>query len=113
VVLLGAGGVYVEATPDTQVLLAPCTLEEVREAVGRLRMAPLLAGVRGEPPVDVDAWAKAVVRASEVLADPACGIAGFDANPLMLLENGVVAVDAVVLPRATEPQPLGTPRPAR
>ena len=99
VMVLGAGGVYVEATPDTEVLLAPCTLEEVHEAIGRLRLAPLLAGVRGEPGADVDAWAKAVVRASEVLADPACQVAGFDANPLMLLEEGVVAVDAVVLRR--------------
>lgn len=99
VMVLGAGGVYVEAVPDTQVLLAPCTTEEVHEAIARLRLAPLLVGVRGEPPVDVDAWVKAVVRASEALADPGCPVAGFDANPLMLLEEGVVAVDAVVLLR--------------
>ncbi len=99
VMVLGAGGVHVEAMPDTQLLLAPCTLGEVHEAMARLRMAPLLAGVRGETAIDVDAWAKAVVRASEVLADPMCSIAGFDANPLMLLEDGVVAVDAVVLRR--------------
>ena len=99
VMLLGAGGVYVEAVPDTQVLIAPCTVEEVHEAIARLRMAPLTAGVRGEPASDVDAWAKAVVRASEALADPGSPYAGFDANPLMLLEDGVVAVDAVVLRR--------------
>lgn len=99
VMVLGAGGVYVEALPDTQVLLAPCTVEEVHEAITRLRMAPLAAGVRGEPASDVDAWAKAVVRASEALADPTSPVAGFDANPLMLLEDGVVAVDAVVLRR--------------
>jgi acyl-CoA synthetase (NDP forming) len=99
VMVVGAGGVYVEATPDTQVLLAPCTIEEVHEALGRLRLSPLLAGVRGEPAVDVESWAKAVVSASQVLADPACEVAGFDANPLMLLEDGVVAVDAVVLHR--------------
>ncbi|HET9422929.1 MAG TPA: acetate--CoA ligase family protein [Nocardioides sp.] len=99
VMLLGAGGVYVEAVPDTQVLLAPCTVKEVHEAIGRLRMAPLVGGVRGEPASDVDAWAKAVVSASERLADPDCPIAGFDANPLMLLEDGVLAVDAVVFRR--------------
>jgi len=99
VLLLGAGGVYVEATPDTQVLLAPCTPTEVHEAIARLRLAPLLAGVRGEPAVDVDAWAKAIVRASEALADPASPVVGFDANPLMMLEDGVLAVDAVVLVR--------------
>lgn len=99
VMVLGTGGVYVEAVPDSQVLLAPCTVEEVHEAIGRLRMAPLVRGVRGEPPADVDAWAKAVVRASEALADPRSPYAGFDANPLMLLEDGVAAVDAVVLRR--------------
>ncbi|HRD63319.1 MAG TPA: acetate--CoA ligase family protein [Nocardioides sp.] len=67
--------------------------------MARLRLAPLLAGVRGEPAVDVDAWAKAIVRASEALADPASPVVGFDANPLMMLEDGVLAVDAVVLVR--------------
>jgi hypothetical protein len=99
VLVVGAGGIYVEAVPDTQVLLAPCTLDEVREALQRLRMAPVVAGVRGEPASDIDAWASAVVRASEALADPGCPIAGFDANPVMLLEEGIVAVDAVVLRR--------------
>lgn len=99
VMVIGAGGVYVEAVPDTRVLLAPCTVEEVHEAIEQLRMAPLVAGVRGEPAADADAWAKAVVRASEAIADPGSPYAGFDANPLMLLEDGVVAVDAVVLRR--------------
>ncbi len=97
VMVLGGGGVHVEAVPDTQVLLAPCTLEEVHEAIRRLRLAPLLTGVRGETPADVDAWAKAVVRASEAMADPECTVSSFDANPVMLLEDGLVAVDAVVL----------------
>jgi succinyl-CoA synthetase beta subunit len=98
VMLIGAGGLYVETVPDTQVLLAPCTADEVHEAVQRLRLAPLLAGVRGAPAADVDAWVKAVVRASESMAAPGA-VVGFDANPVLLLEagQGVVAVDAVVL----------------
>ena len=99
VLLVGAGGIYVEAVPDTQVLLAPCSADEVHEAVGRLRIAPLLAGVRGEPPADVEAWVKAVVSASEALTAADATVVGFDANPLMLLQDGegAVAVDAVVL----------------
>ncbi|UOY02612.1 acetate--CoA ligase family protein [Blastococcus sp. PRF04-17] len=99
VMVVGAGGVYVEAMSDTRVLLAPCTPEEVHEAIAQLRMAPVLAGLRGQPAADVDAWVKAVVRASEVLADAASPIAGFDANPVMLLRHGAAAVDAVVLRR--------------
>lgn len=99
VMVLGVGGVQVEAVPDTQVLLAPCTLGEVYEAIARLRIAPLIAGVRGAAASDVEAWAKAVVSASEALADAASPVAGFDANPVLLLEDGIVAVDAVVLRR--------------
>jgi acyl-CoA synthetase (NDP forming) len=95
VIVLGAGGVHVEYTPDTQVLLAPCAEAEVRAAIGRLRLAPLLAGVRGEPPADVDAWVAAVVAASHAILDSA--VIGFDANPVMLLPTGIVAVDAVAL----------------
>jgi len=99
VIVLGAGGVHVEYSPDTEVLLAPCTPAEVRAAIGRLRLAPLLAGVRGRPPSDVDAWVAAVVAASEALVAGGSSVTGFDANPVMLLPagHGVVAVDAVVL----------------
>jgi acetate---CoA ligase (ADP-forming) len=99
VVLLGAGGVHVEVTPDTQVLLAPCSPAEVRAAIGRLRMAPLLAGVRGAPAADVDAWVDAVVAASRHVAEADSHVVGFDANPVLLLPagEGAVAVDAVVL----------------
>lgn len=99
VMVLGAGGLYVEATPDTQLLLAPCTPGEVREAIDRLRIAPLLAGVRGKPSADIEAWVSAVVAASEALADPDCPVCGFDVNPMMLLAEGegALTVDAVVL----------------
>lgn len=98
VVVIGAGGVHVEAIADTQVLIAPCAADEVREAISRLRIAPLLNEVRGEPASDVEAWTKVIVRVSEAVADPASPITGFDANPVMLLPagEGCVAVDALV-----------------
>ena len=51
VVLVGDGGKYVEAMPDTRILLPPFSAEDVRDALGRLRIAPVLAGARGEPPL--------------------------------------------------------------
>jgi len=101
VMVVGAGGSHVEAMPDSRVLLAPCTPQEVRSAISELRMAPILAAVRGEPAADVDAWVTAVVRASQALADPDSTIQGFDANPLLLAPDGegAVAVDAVVYQR--------------
>ena len=98
VMLVGAGGLHVEAVPDARVLLAPCTLDEVHEAIQSLRVAAVLGGVRGAPAADVDAWAKVVVAASEAMAAGG-DVVGFDANPVLLLPSGqgAVAVDAVAL----------------
>ena len=57
VVVVGDGGKYVEAMPDTAVLLPPFGREAVLRALQRLRIAPLLAGVRGEPPRAGEAFA--------------------------------------------------------
>src|SRR4051794_6450021 len=104
VVLVGAGGKYVEALPDVQVLLPPLTVEEARRAISRLAMAPLLAGVRGEQPADVDAWARAAVALGDAMLDQASAIISVDANPMMLGAAGGKSsagiVDAVVLASA-------------
>jgi hypothetical protein len=105
VMVLGAGGAHVEAMPDSRVLLAACTPDEVRAAIATLRIAPILRAVRGEPAADVEAWVAAVVQASQALTDPASTIQGFDANPVLLAAEGggAVAVDAVVQQRAPAP----------
>jgi acetate---CoA ligase (ADP-forming) len=101
VVLVGAGGKYVEATGDVQVLLPPFDANHALRAISRLGIAPLLAGVRGEPPADVDAWAATAVRLGRLmLADDR--ILSVDINPLMLGDRGgpgAIAVDAVVVLR--------------
>jgi acyl-CoA synthetase (NDP forming) len=101
VVLVGAGGRYVEVTGDVQVLLPPFDAGHALRAIGRLGIAPLLAGVRGEPPADVDAWAATAVRlGSLMLANNR--ITSVDINPLLLGDRGkpgAVAVDAVVVLR--------------
>jgi len=63
-----------------------------------LRIAPLFDGVRGEPPMDVDALCDAVVRIGALMADPAAKVMSIDLNPVMLdsAGKGCVVVDAVV-----------------
>ena len=68
VVVVGDGGKYVEVFRDTKLLLPPFTVDDVKQALGRLRIAPLFAGVRGEQPMDVDALADAVVKIGELMA---------------------------------------------
>jgi len=98
VVAVGDGGKYVEIFRDTALLLPPFSKEEARAALHRLKVAPLFAGVRGEPPMDVEALCDAVVRIGELMLDPAARVMSLDLNPVLLdsAGKGCVVVDAVV-----------------
>jgi acyl-CoA synthetase (NDP forming) len=98
VVAVGDGGKYVEIFRDTALLLPPFSKDDAMEALGRLRIAPLFAGVRGEPPMDVDKLSDAVVRIGELMLDPAAKVMSLDLNPVLLdsAGKGCVVVDAVV-----------------
>jgi acyl-CoA synthetase (NDP forming) len=98
VVAVGDGGKYVEIFRDTALLLPPFSKDDAREALGRLRIAPLFVGVRGEPPMDLDALCDAVLRVGELMLDSSAKVMSLDLNPVLLdsVGKGCVVVDAVV-----------------
>ncbi len=98
VVAVGDGGKYVEIFRDTALLLPPFTAVDVGEALGKLRIAPLFAGVRGELPMDIEALTDTIVMIGELMRDPAARVMSLDLNPVMLdsAGKGCVVVDAVV-----------------
>src|SRR5260370_3024531 len=98
VVAVGDGGKYVEIFRDTTLLLPPFSKDDAREALGRLRIAPLFAGVRGESPMDIDSLCDAVVRIGALMLDPAAKVMSLDLNPVLLdsAGKGCVVVDAAV-----------------
>ncbi len=101
VVLVGDGGTYVEALPDTALLLPPFDAADVLAALDTLRITPVLHGVRGEPPMDLPALAAAAVAVGRwVLHDPA--VVSLDINPLLVgsAGEGATALDAVVIATA-------------
>ncbi len=102
VILVGDGGKYVEAMPDAQVLLAPFHAGDVMRALSRLRIAPLLAGVRGEPPLDMEAFCDCVAAVGRLMLDANCSVSNLDLNPVMLRSRGqgCTAVDAVIFQHA-------------
>jgi acyl-CoA synthetase (NDP forming) len=98
VVAVGDGGKYVEIFRDTALLLPPFSKDEVGEALGRLRIAPLFEGVRGEPPMDIDALSDAVVAVGALMLEPMARVMSLDLNPVLLDSkgSGCVVVDAAV-----------------
>lgn len=98
VVVVGDGGKYVEALKDCAVLLPPFSEADVQAALRTLRIAPLLDGVRGEPPLDVAALSRVAVAVGQVIAGAGGAIASLDLNPVMVgaAGQGAVVVDALV-----------------
>ena len=97
-VLVGAGGVLVEVMGDVAALVAPASPWEVRRVLDGLAARKLLDGVRGGPPLDVEAVVEAVVRLSVLAADQGDVLGELDVNPLLVREKGAVALDALVVP---------------
>jgi acyl-CoA synthetase (NDP forming) len=98
VVVVGDGGKYVEAMPDIELLLPPFDAGVVRRALSRLRIAPLLEGIRGEPAMDVDAFSAAAVAVGRLMTDDRSAVINLDINPIVMgsVGEGCRAVDAVV-----------------
>jgi hypothetical protein len=98
VLLLGLGGIWVEALGDVQLLPGGASQELIREALSKLRSARLLAGVRGAPPADVDAVVH-VVRAIGRIMQTMPEVTEIDVNPLMVHANGqgATALDALIV----------------
>jgi hypothetical protein len=99
VVLVGDGGIYLEALKDFRLLLPPFTEQEVLAKLDELRIAPLLARVRGQPARDVQAFARMAVQLGDAMRAWNGQVAAVDINPVILFETGAgaVAVDALVI----------------
>jgi acyl-CoA synthetase (NDP forming) len=116
VIMVSDGGKYIEAMPDFRLLVPPFDAAEVRAALQRLRVAPLFAGVRGEPPMDLDALCEVVVGVGALMAASQDEIASIDLNPVIVRSagEGAVVVDALIERRLPQQQQqLETAAPAK
>jgi len=94
-VQVGAGGVTTDVTRDRSARLLPLTDRDARDMIGSLRMAPLLTGFRGSPPLDVAALAETLHRIAR-LADDLPSVIELDINPLILHPGRCTAVDVKI-----------------
>ncbi len=87
ILMVGLGGIYVEAFKDVTFRIVPIREGAAGKMVRELRMFKLLTGLRGEPPSDVPAIEDALKRLSQ-LADDFPRIAELDINPLIVHAAG-------------------------
>ena len=103
VVMFGLGGIFVEVLKDVTFRTAPFGLDVAHDMIRSVRGFPMLEGVRGAPPADVDALAEALVAVSAYAAANKDALESIDLNPVLVkpVGEGCVAVDALIV--AAEP----------
>lgn len=98
VVMVGLGGIMVEALNDVRLLAADLPEDAIVAELRKLQSAPLLSNFRGKPAPDVAAVARTVAAVGRLMrARPE--IAEIDINPLVAFQDGegAVALDALVM----------------
>ncbi len=104
VLLFGAGGQLVEVWRDRALALPPLTSTLARRMIEQTRISTALRGVRGRPPVSLEALEQLLVRFSTLVAEQPW-IKEIDINPLLASPERLIALDGrVVLHPPTTPE---------
>ncbi|WP_149824091.1 acetate--CoA ligase family protein [Streptomyces tailanensis] len=104
VVVAGLGGTAAEALADVAIRLAPLPETEAATMPDELAARALLDGWRGGPVLDRAEFGRIVAAlAAALTASPQT--AEIEINPLRLTADGLIALDAVIVPTPTVPTP--------
>jgi len=96
IITFGAGGILVEIIDDRAVALPPLNNYLARTLIKRTRVAKMLGQFRGMPPIDLVAVENILLCVSEMVCELPW-IKEMDINPLIVDENGAIAVDARIV----------------
>ena len=94
-ITVGAGGVLTELWRDTQCVLAPATADDLRNALQRLRIAPILNGYRGKPAANIDSLVNAILTLQQHVVGSK--LAEVELNPVLVTTTSSVAVDTLII----------------
>lgn len=96
VLMFGLGGILVEVLKDVAFRVIPITQRDASQMIHEIQGYPVLEGVRGQEPADVNALETLLVQLSEFIeAHPE--VAELDLNPVFAYTKGAVAVDARIV----------------
>ena len=96
VITFGAGGTTVEVMGDRAVTLPPLNQRLVHDLVSQTRVYRMLGAFRHMPVADTEALEQVLLRVSEIACELPL-VQELDINPLIVDENGAIAVDARVV----------------
>jgi len=95
-VMFGFGGIFTEVLNDVSFRVAPLEKFDALEMMDEIRARKILEPFRGEPAVDREILAQAMITLGQIgLEHPA--VKEIDINPLKVRDGKPVAVDALVV----------------
>jgi acyl-CoA synthetase (NDP forming) len=96
VLMFGLGGIFVEVLKDVAFRIVPLEPRDARQMIREIKGFPVLQGVRGQEPADLEALESLLLKLSEfVEAHPE--IDELDLNPVFAYKDGCLAVDARIV----------------
>jgi acetyl-CoA synthetase (ADP-forming) len=95
-VMFGIGGILMEVYDDVVFRVAPVDRINVLNMIHGLRGSIMLEGVRGKPPLDLDAVASVLIGVSGLMVQHDA-ISQLDLNPVIAYPNGACAVDSRII----------------
>ena len=96
VISFGSGGTTVEVVGDSAISLPPLNHRLARDLIDRTRVSRMLSEFRNMPAVDMDGLVNVLLSVSSMACELPW-IKEMDINPLIVDENGVIAVDARIV----------------
>ena len=103
VILFGMGGVLTEVLKDRAIALPPLNRLLARRLMQQTQVYQLLQGYRNIPPANLELLEEILIRLAHLVTDFS-EIQELDINPLVVTENGFIAIDARILLRFSQTQ---------
>lgn len=98
ILIAGLGGIYAEALRDIVMWSPPVSEREIADRLAASALGRLLTSSRWPTPNARDAVVKTLLRLQDFILFAADRVKAVDLNPLILSDEGAVAVDALIVP---------------
>jgi acyl-CoA synthetase (NDP forming) len=96
VMMFGLGGIMVEVLKDVSFRLVPLEEKDAQQMIDEIKGRPVLSGVRGQPPADIEALKQTILKVSEFVQQHP-EVRELDLNPVFAYPDGALAVDARIV----------------
>jgi acyl-CoA synthetase (NDP forming) len=102
IVMFGLGGIFTEIMGDVSLRRAPISEATALEMIDELKGRALFEGARGAKPIDKTMIAKAISQLSVFAAAHADTAESIEMNPLRVLDDRCIALDALIVKKGAE-----------